>query len=567
MELTKIKALLNGQDVDLPEEWQGLQIQSSFDNDSIQANITTEDFSFVGSARQIVEEHIEEGYFYEGLPFELQLRNGEQDYIAFQGFLNLQDSYTKLFTDRVEARAEKLNGLNTFGEKLGGVTFGFLDSEGLIESRDVEYVVEKTKNAAEIVVTSLMIYLMIKEITEIIRRIGDNIVKVTGLLVGGGLTNSSIGAAILAAGQIALDLAYAAVMVKAVVEMAEQLLSQFVSPVKKYKVCSYRELMKSASLYLGYEFESSITDLDKIHLLPSRPYDDKITSGVPRVSDAGYNCGEFFSIISNMFDAKYAIIDNKVHFENKDSTFWIEQSTFQMPSVLPDKQRKNGEELFGTRLVSFVTDSLDEWTIKNIKGTYFEIKTVQSDYKNGEEYLTIKNFDDRVIPYALGNRKDKLNSLERLIKEMAELVDGVVNAFGGSSNLSGSITSRVGMLRIGTDSHTVAKALYLENGKLPIDHRQKLSAKGLYQNYIKASSFVLSRNGGQKIVFEQVKIPFGFADFLQLIENSYFVTESGEVGKVISLNWTIDGDFAEVNYWIKDPNPTDKLIEQTIETE
>ena len=204
MELTKIKALLNGQDVDLPEEWQGLQIQSSFDNDSIQANITTEDFSFVGSARQIVEEHIEEGYFYEGLPFELQLRNGEQDYIAFQGFLNLQDSYTKLFTDRVEARAEKLNGLNTFGEKLGGVTFGFLDSEGLIESRDVEYVVEKTKNAAEIVVTSLMIYLMIKEITEIIRRIGDNIVKVTGLLVGGGLANSSIGAAILAAGQIAL---------------------------------------------------------------------------------------------------------------------------------------------------------------------------------------------------------------------------------------------------------------------------------------------------------------------------------------------------------------------------
>ena len=567
MELTKIKALLNGQNVDLPEEWQGLQIQSSFDNDSIQANITTENFSFVGSARQIVEEHIEEGYFYEGLPFELQLRNGAQEYLAFQGFLNLQDSYTKLFTDRVEARAEKLNGLNTFGEKLGGVTFGFLDSEGLIESKEVEYVVEKTKNAAEIVVTSLMIYLMIKEITEIIRRIGDNIVKVTGLLVGGGLANSSIGAAILAAGQIALDLAYAAVMVKAVIEMAEQLLSQFISPIKKYKVCSYRELMKSASLYLGYEFESSITDLSNIHFLPSKPYDDKITSGVPRVSDAGYNCGDFFAIMSDIFDAKYAIINNKVHFENKDSSFWIEQSTFQMPSVLPDKQRKNGEELFGTRLVSFVTDSLDEWTIKNIKGTYFEIKTVQSDYKNGEEYLTIKNFDDRVIPYALANRKDKLNDLERLIKEMAELVDSVVNAFGGSSDLSGLVQSRVGMLRIGTDSHTVAKALYLENNKLPIDHRQKLSAKGLYQKYIKASSFVLSENGGQKIVFEQVKIPFGFADFLQLIENSYFVTESGEVGKVTSLNWTIDGDFAEVNYWIKDPNPTNKLIEQTIETE
>lgn len=566
MDITKIKAILDGVGVDLPEDWQGLIIAASFDEDSIQANITTEAFSFVGSARQVIEDHIDAGYYYEGVPFELQVRKGEKNYLAFNGLIDLQESYTKLYTDRVEARAQKLNGLNTLGEKLSGLTYGFLDSEGLITSKNIEYVVEKRKNFVEIVVTALMIYLMIKEITEIIRRIADNIVKVSGMLVGGGLTGSA-GAAILSFGQIALDIAYAAVMVVAVIDMAEELLAQFISPVKKYKVCSYRELMSKAVQYLGYDFKSKITDLDNFHLLPSKPYNDDIKSGVPRVSDAGYNCGEFFKIMSRTFDAKIAIIGNTVHFENLDSDFFIKQSTYKLPSILPTQERKNGEELFGTRVISYQTDSVDPWTIENIKGTYYEVKTVQSDYKNGEDYLTIKRFDDRVIPYALGNRKDKLNDLEKLLREMALIVDECVTALGGSSNLSNKIKDRVGMLRLGTDSHSVARCLYLKGGKLPKNHRELLSAKVLYEKYIKASSFVLSKNGGQKVVYEQQRVEFGFDDFLQLIENSYFVTDSGNLGKVMSINWTIDGDFAEISYWVKDQNPTNKLIEKYTEPE
>ncbi len=283
------------------------------------------------------------------------------------------------------------------------------------------------------------------------------------------------------------------------------------------------------------------------------------------MSDAGYNCGDFFSIVSNMFDAKYAIINGTVHFENIDSDFWLKQSTWQKPPTLQKQERKNGEELAGTRLVSYSTDPLDEWTISNIKGTYFEARTVQKTYKNGEKYLTIQGVDDRLIPYALGNRKDSLNTLEKLLKEMAGLVDEVINTLGGSSNLAGQIQDRVGMLKIGTPEHSVAKALYLVGGKLPRNHRQIFSARSLYEKYIKASSFVLSKNGGQKVIYENERVLFGFDDFLQLIENSYFVTDSGNLGKVININWTIDGDYAEIDYWIKDPNPTDNLKEVYIE--
>lgn len=566
MDLTKIKAIIDGQSVDLPEEWQGLQIQASFEEDNVQANIQTESFSFVGTAREVIENHINQGYFYEGLPYELKLNKGNLNYLAFNGYLNLQDSYTKLFTDRVEAQAQKLQGLNTLGEKLSSLTFGYLDSLGVIESKEVEYLVEKRINAVEIVMTSLMIYLMVKEVAELVRKTAENISELIAVVSTGTFTSALAGGALIVA-KIALDLAYAGVMVKAIIEMTEELLFQFISPVRRYKTVSYFELMKKAVEHLGYSFSSSITDLQRFHYLPSNPYEDQPnSSGVPSVADAGYNCGEFFNIVTNMFSGQIGIIDGVVYFENKDSDFWIKNSTWTLPSVYPERERKNGEELFGTRVLSYQTDPLDEFTTENIQGTFYEIRTLQSDYKNGEEYLTIKNLDDRVFPFALPNRKDELNRLEKLLKELASIVDDVIKAFGGASNLSASIEDRVGMLKLGTEYPSIARALYLTPAlKLPANHRELMSTKRLYDDFIKADSFVLSKNGGQKVVYEDVRVLFGFEDFLQLIENSYFVTDKGGVGKVTNIAWTIDGDFAQISYWIKDPNPTNKLIEEYIE--
>ena len=565
MDLTKIKFDLNGSSVLPPKDWNGISLNASFESDQTQADISSQEFSFVGDARTEILNHIDQGYIFEGLPFSMQVKKAELSYLAFKGFLNLQESFVNLTgEDTVTAKIQKLSGLNTIGEKLSGVSFGYLDSIGLVNSESVEYVVEKRTEAIKIIVSSLMIFLMIKELSETRKRISDNITDLTTIITGGGLTGS-IGGAVLIAGRILIDLAYSAVMIVAIINMASDLLNSFISPVRKYKICSWFELMRSASEYLGYEFSSSISELKNVYCLPSKPAEGKITSGVPRSSDSGYNCGEFFSIMAVAFAGKIAVIDNTIHFENIDSDFFIKRSTFKMPDVFIEKKRKNAEELAGTRLISFSTDPVDEWTIQNIKGTYFEIKTDLDNYRNGEEYLTIKNVDDRLIPYALGNRKDKLSDLEKILKELAQIVDQVIKTFGGSSNLAGKIQNRVGMLKLGTDSHTVARALYLEGGKVPANHRELFSAKALYENYVKAESFVLSKNGGQKEVFEGVRVLFGFESFLQLVENSYFVTSNGESGKVISVKWVIDEDHATISYWIKDKNKSNRLIERYIE--
>ncbi len=564
MELTKIKATLDGQEINLPEEWQGLQIQASFENESTGANIQTESFTFTGKGRQVILDHIDQGYFFEGVPFDLQIRKTPLNYLAFEGFLDLQNSFEDLSTDRVKSKIKKLRGLNTFGEQISGVSFGYLDSLGLINSEEVEYLVEKRKNFVEIVSSLIVIYLLVKETIELTRRLAKDIIDLASLIAGGGLTGA-LGGVLLLAGQIIVNIAYGVAIVKAIIELVEDLLSYFISPVRKYKTCSYYELMRGACQYLGYDFQTTISDLSNIYFLPSNPNDEKIESGVPRPLDSGYNVGDFFRIVGSMFSANVAIIDNTVYFENRDSDFFIRQSTYQLPSVFINQKRKNGDELKGTRLVSFQSDPVDEFTIQNAKGTHYEIKTIQSDYKNGEEFLTIDSVDDRFFPYALVSRKNELNDLEKILKTLASLADSVVNAFGGSSNLSQKVKDRVGMMKLGTDSHTVARAFYMTGGKIPINHRDLFSARGLYENYIKADSFVLSVNGGQKEVFDNVRVRFGFEDFLKLVENSYFTTEDGRTGKVTSINWTIDGDFAELSFWTQDPNPTDKLIERYIE--
>ena len=109
------------------------------------------------------------------------------------------------------------------------------------------------------------------------------------------------------------------------------------------------------------------------------------------------------------------------------------------------------------------------------------------------------------------------------------------------------------MLKTTQNAHNVPKLLKIVNDRIPANHRDNLSARHLYTNYHSHKSFVLNNFVGQKRVFTGIKIPFGLTDFNALINNSYFTTQSGQIGKVVSLKWTFDGDFAEVDYWIREP--------------
>lgn len=558
MDITKIKTFLDNQEVQAPEELSKLKLLATFDNDSTQANIEAQSLTFTGTGKAIIDNHLEQGYFFESLPLQFQIRKGDRQIMGFEGMLEMNNDFEATTTDRVIGKMQKLDGLNTLNERLSALTFGLLDSENLVKKVNLEYLVEKRKPITEIIVSGFLIYSLLDTISETIRKSAELIGEIAAF--SSQVPTGTIGAAILLAAKLAANIVYTATLVKLTYDLVKDLIFSFISPVRKYPVASYRSLMTAAATKLGYGFSSTISYLDNAHYLASNPYRDEV-QGIPSPSDAGNNCGQFFSIMQRMFAAKTAIVDGVIHFENKDSDFWLKDSTFKMPSTLKSTTR-NGGDLVGVRVVSWSTDTADEYTLQELGNTnHFEVRTDQNEYKNDVKYLNIKGVDDRLMPFARVARKNSLSELESTIKVLADVADSVIKVFGGNSNLASSIKDRVGMAKLSTDSHTVPRMVYLEGGKIPRNFESLTSAEYFYFNFIKAESFILSVNGGPMDVFTGIKIPFGFDDFLSLINNSYFVSDNGSKGRVDKLIWDSYEDSAVVDYRVQNDYTNGKLKE------
>ena len=70
--------------------------------------------------------------------------------------------------------------------------------------------------------------------------------------------------------------------------------------------------------------------------------------------------------------------------------------------------------------------------------------------------------------------------------------------------------TRLGTLKVSSNNHQVPKLLWVENGRIPADHREKLSAKVCWKKYRSFDSFVSDNFVGQKLVRNDKPIPFGY---------------------------------------------------------
>ena len=162
----------------------------------------------------------------------------------------------------------------------------------------------------------------------------------------------------------------------------------------------------------------------------------------------------------------------------------------------------------------------------------------------------MKGLEIKKIPVALGNKKTELSALEKALSAFYESANFVLNLF--NKNTSNPIQDRVNMLKISQPFFSVPKVLKMRGTKLTNDYRSGLSAPYLWENYLNYDSFIRDNFNRQRKVFEGIQIPFSFDDYKKVKENSYFVTESGQVGKFTSLEWTIEADKAEVSFWIQE---------------
>ncbi len=557
-----LRFTLNNKVVDAPVEWPDIFMNANFEDGDIQPSINTQDLTFVNQEAVDIKKWIADGKMFEGMPFKIDAYNINLTSSAFNGYVNCSNGIEIFDDGSVNAKIQIADGLDNLNDRLNGITMSYLESINVFTNSDyteVKYVVEKTDTALEIVMNIVLGYILTVQLNQQIQSASKSVATASGIFSSS--FTGGVGAAILIAATAIIDLTFTLFMVLAIVDIGKKTFELLLPIPRTHKTIKLRTALTKITNYLGLNLVSPIGLLDKLHYLPSNLNADDINpitgvisfpngtqSGLPNERDFGFTAGEMFELCMRMFNAKIKVIGNDLHLRSLNDQFWKQSSTLQLRDTLRPVKRYNTDEFVFSRLIKFDTDEIsDEWTINNFKGTNYEIITDDPTITNNSaKYL--KNHETINIPVALGNRKDDLNPLENSLAALAGIVDSTVNFFGGSSNLSGAIKSRIGILKTGTNNITKSKLLYLNGSKLPTNHRELFSAKVLYNLFINEKSFVLNNYGGQKALYTIDNLPFGFEDFLQAIDNSNFRDSDNVDSKFRSAEWLIGQDYADVEF-------------------
>lgn len=562
---TKLTVTLNGDNSSAIRELHELEILATFENGNAQANISTTEFEFVNEFAESISEWISGGLtgglgIFEGIPLSVQISGSNPSYLAFDGYMDMTDEFEIVNPTTIKGKIKKDNGLQNLNDLASGLTWQYLYEEGILNDSDMEwipYVIEKEFDVVAFLLLVLAIYSTTVILIDLIKEIAQSLA-------------SGITSAIL----FALDVIYAGLLLVSLISMINDFVKMLIQPIKYTRGIRLRTLLRIGAGHLGYTYQTSIFEIEenKIVLLPSKDSIDEDDNaqkqragilifqngvGFPNARDYGYTFGEILALVNKTFNAKIGLKNGVIQQHSLNSPYWLSQSTFQMPDILLERKKYNTDELSSNFLLTFTPDSQDKNVIENYKGTSYEVITTPISTSNTKN-VSLKGLEEVEIPYALGIRKTKTNFIEDFMDGLVNITQSLINAISnlvGGNNTTPPIPSRIGVLKMETDFLNVPKMLFLkENGKLPTDYLNKWSAKVLWEKYHSQKSFVGNNftDTNQWILYEGVRIPFGFTDFLSLIDNSYFYDMNGNKGQVIKIEWNVSNDYAVVDYKINE---------------
>ena len=574
---------INGAEVDAPRNWQDIEVLATFDRASVQANISTTEFSFVNKAARIIIDHIEGGYsgltngIFEALNVEVSVSEdaafGLPTQTVFKGVIDTARTQI-IAPNEVNTFFIDKRGIDKLESKSEGLTFGLLKDKNWITDSDfidIPYVYQRPNDFLAQAILAIAIYEIGKQAVAIVKEVAKTVADIVGGITG----------ALVSALKIIALIAYFGAVVAQLLALLIELKAYLLPDLKYYKGMKFRTMLEKGLSFMGYTLQSSIPELDTYYYMPTKRrvgqaiplFSSTVDDGIPSISDSGYIFSEFLEIVLTMFYAKIQIDDNNVvNIEalNNDA-FWIQQSSFQLPNVLRESYEFNTDELKSTNLVDFVSDYNDEWSLLDYTGTVYEVKTSMRDVQSDQQDL-LSGLRSNSIPLALGSRKDSLTDLEQAFSTVSGLFDNMINVLtvitnAPPSTLSANFNKRLYALRISEQFTGAPKVLNLAGVaslQLPTNHRDNLSAKALWDKYINKQSFVDNNFGGQYKIFRNIKVPFTLNDFISLKENSYFYDTDGARAKVDKISWKIGDDFAVIDYR-KEFVYTRNLVETKIE--
>ncbi len=565
---TKVEITLNGNNASAVRELHDIELLATFENGNAQGNISVTEFEFVNEFSKIINNWIGGGTsggvgIFEGIPMSVRVLGDQPTYLAFDGFLDMTDGFSVVNPTITNGKIKKDSGLQNLDDLASGVTFYYLVKIGVITNSDMEwipYIIEREFDPIAFLLLILTIYSVTTQLIDLVKEIAEAV-------------STGITAPIVFALQVVYALALAVYLVSLLIDFIRFI----IEPIKYTRGIRLKMLLEKGCQHLGFPYNTTISEIEdnKIVLIPSKNSIDEQGNallqrqgvvifqnglGIPNARDYGYTLGEIFALVNKTFNAKMGIKNGVIEQHSLNSGWWVQQSSYQMPDILLESRAYNTDELQSNFLLTFTPDSQDKNVLENYKGTSYEVITSPISVNNTKN-VCLKGLDEVEIPYALGVRKNKRTFIEGILDFLISATDDLldlINSVGSPSVTPVPIvSSRVGCVKFETDFLNVPKMLWLNNiddpdapNQLPANYMELWSAKVLYNKYHIQKSFVGNSFNGtnQWVVHEGVKIPFGFADFLTLIDNSYFYDNNGNQAQVTKIQWNVSRDFAIVDF-------------------
>lgn len=574
--MADLRHKLGGLVISEPRNWRDLDIVKDFLNKKDEDDVNIADIEFAGDIAIEIKKRILNGLsggigVFEGDPYDIEVGEQGSPVYTFNGYLDYADGVEFSGCNEVKVSLKKRNGSNWLNDVADGFSFRYLYEIGVINDSDfikVPYVINYVPDNMQLILLSLSLYMMTKELIEVTRDIADSIAEIINAStpnVGFGVTYD-VGDVIWVALKTVARIAYAIAIIIAIKNLIEDILEQLLPKKRFHLGMSIYTLFERACSHLGLGFSSKLlSDRSNWVVIPSKDHrgGEKPTEyvgswtekGVPSLNDPFDTFGDLIRVWKEGLNADYKIVNGVFEFERRD--YWNRQSTFVIKDYfndqndLKDVYSLNVDEVVSNYAISWSYDSQDQNTLDNQSGRLFQA-ILEPNVKTNADLINLKNIDDRLIPCSLGVEKNNLTRVEEVAKALGSFVDKVTGVFGGGTNFASKIDERKGSLLMSSHFLTIPKVVVMNGSKLANSQRDLLSSTRLFNELHFINSFAeINGEHNQYYRFKNLKIKFCEQDFLALLDSHFCKTENGEDAMIELLRWKAWQDFAIIDYRVK----------------
>lgn len=572
--MAQIRHLINGTDYGEPRNWQDIEITVDWLLKKETGTINISDLEFVLEANAYLQKRILDGLtggvgIFEGVPYQILVGETGNPVFTFDGYLDMTDGATVVGGEEIILSLKKKKGDDWLADVADGFSFAYLYDQNVITNADfvkVPYVINYIPDGLQIIMLSMSIYMMTKELIENVQALAETIADVTdastpviGVSVGlgaGVVTAWDIGNFILTVLKALARLAYIIAMVIAIKNLIEEIFEQLLPKKRDHLGMTFRRMFERSCQYLGMTFQSDIAELDWVHI----PRKDKKggsngESGYPTNTEPIYTFGDYIRTMKQMFNADYRIVNNVFIFKRKDKFEF--PSPYQMPNFFNDQERVldrnkfNTDEMISNYNIYWALDIQDQNTLDLVDGRVFQAVTRPLNIIN-QDFVTIKNLAEIALPFSLGREKRSLTTVEEIAKVLAGIVDGLTGIFGGGTNYRSQIEERIGSLLLSSHFLTSGKVVKMSGSKLANNQRTELDARVLWDRFHFINSFAeYQGEHNQWWRYEEQTVPMTQEEFFILTENNKATDSQGNEYLIERIVYTPESTKAIINFRVK----------------